>query len=63
METAPFDPDMGLDIRRDALAELRNHADAEAASARSGEDAQRSEQISRMADEIERDAAKGVAAR
>ena len=34
METAPFDPDMGSDIRQDALAELRNHADAEAASAR-----------------------------
>lgn len=63
METAPFDPDMGLDIRRDALAELRNHADAEAASARSGQDAQRSEQISRMADEIERSVETGAAAK
>lgn len=61
METAPFDPEMGLEIRRDALAELRNHADAEAASARSGQDARRSEQISRMADEIERSVEPGAA--
>jgi hypothetical protein len=54
METAPFDPDMGSDIRRDALAELRNHADAEAASARTTEDVERSEEIGRMADDLQR---------
>lgn len=54
METAPFDPDMGADIRRDALAELRNHADAEAASARTTEDVTRSEEIGRMADDLQR---------
>jgi hypothetical protein len=63
METAPFDPDMGFDIRRDALAELRNHADAEAASARSGQDTRRSEEIGRMADDIERRAQAGAAAK
>ena len=53
METAPFDPDMGSDIRRDALAELRNHADAEAASARTTEDVERSQTLQRMADDLE----------
>ena len=55
METAPFDPDLGSDIRQDALAELRNHADAEAASARTTEDVERSEEIRRMADDLERE--------
>lgn len=54
METAPFDPDMGSDVRRDALAELRNHADAEAASARTTQDVERSEEIRRLADELAR---------
>lgn len=54
METAPFDPDMGSDIRQDALAELRNHADAEAASARTTQDVERSQVIQRMADDLER---------
>lgn len=53
METAPFDPDMGSDIRQDALAELRNHADAEAASARTTEDVERSKEIQRMADDLQ----------
>lgn len=45
MEIAPFDPDMGsADIRQDALAEL-NHADAEAASARTPQDTERSQEI------------------
>ena len=62
METAPFDPDMGSDIRQDALAELRNHADAEAASARTTEDVERSEEIRRMADDLERRVDDGSAA-
>jgi hypothetical protein len=62
METAPFDPDMGADIRRDALAELRNHADAEAASARTTEDVERSQEIGRMADDLERRLEDGSAA-
>jgi hypothetical protein len=62
METAPFDPEMGSEIRLDALAELRNHADAEAANARCGEDVERSDRISRMADEIESGRVPGVSA-
>ncbi len=54
METAPFDPDMGSDIRQDALAELRNHADAEAASARDDDDRVRVERIREMAQRLER---------
>ncbi len=54
MEIAPFDPDMGSEIRQDALAELRNHADAEAASARTPQDTERSQEIQRMADDLER---------
>ena len=54
METAPFDPDMGSDIRQDALAELRNHADAEAAGRRTTQDVERSQVIQRMADDLER---------
>ena len=57
METAPFDPDMGSDIRQDALAELRNHADAEAASARTAEDVERSQEIGRLADDLARSVA------
>ena len=62
METAPFDPDMGDDIRQDALAELRNHADAEAASARTTQDAERSEELGRMAEDLERRLEHGSAA-
>jgi hypothetical protein len=55
METAPFDPDLGSDIRQDALAELRNHADAAAATAGTDEERERSEEIARMAAELERE--------
>lgn len=54
METAVFDPELGADIRRDALAELRNHADAEAASARTDDDRARVERIREMARSLER---------
>jgi hypothetical protein len=55
METAVFDPELGADVRRDALAELRNHADAEAASARDDGDRRRVERIREMATRLERD--------
>ena len=60
METAPFDPDLGLDVRQDALAELRNHADAEAASARTTEDVERSQTLQRMADDLEHELEPGA---
>ncbi|MCU0314952.1 MAG: hypothetical protein MUC84_12975 [Solirubrobacteraceae bacterium] len=55
METAVFDPELGADVRRDALAELRNHADAEAASARDEGDRRRVQRIREMAARLERD--------
>ena len=54
METAAFDPELGADVRRDALAELRNHADAEAAAARDDDDRVRVERIREMAARLER---------
>lgn len=54
METAPFDPDLGFDVRRDALAELLNHADSQAAVAETAEDVRRSEQLLSMADDLRR---------
>lgn len=53
METGIVDVDAYDVLKLDALAELRNHADAESAAARDDEDERRAGEIRRMAEDLE----------
>lgn len=60
METGIITAEMGAEVRRGALAELRNHADAARASARSESDAVRADEIAALAEDIARIEARGA---
>ncbi len=59
METGIITAEMGAEVRRDALAELRNHADAAQAAAHTKSEADRADEISALADDVARIEAQG----
>ncbi len=55
MEIGIADPVMYEVLMADVLAEARNHADAETASARDGDDARRAKALRRLVEDLEGD--------